>query len=259
MVGTAMFSDSGKVLSALLLSLMLHGLVYSIWPNLQPSSSKLILVQGELIPPEVQDTPPVIESPPPPELKPEPVSMPEMPRPTRQEPAPEPKQIPDTGVALPLIAEKADDAAAGDYVVQDAPALNPRDNLPFASRPGTTPLEQYTPPSSGTVTGAGSEEDPVDRDVLAEYGRGLRERALQFGGYPPLAQKRGWQGRVKVLVRFARNGLPQQVGVKESSGHRVLDDQAMEMVRQACKDFPLPDALSGKAFSVVVPVDFKLV
>jgi protein TonB len=260
MDASPMFPVSGKVLFALLFSMLLHALVYSIWPSLQPSSSEIVMMQGELIPPEIHDTPKVNLAPPLPEARPVPVPVQEEPPPIRHEPVPASRQNPDKGVALPLLSENTDaaSASANDYVVADTPPLNHGDELPFASRPGATPLDRYTP-ASNTGVDTDNEDDPVDHNALSEFGRALRERAVQYGGYPPMAQKRGWQGRAKVLVRFARNGLPQLVVIKESSGHRVLDDRALEMVRQACNDFPLPETLGGKAFTVVVPVDFKLV
>ncbi|HQR51321.1 MAG TPA: TonB family protein [Methylophilaceae bacterium] len=244
-----------KVLLALLLSLLLHTLIYATWPQLQAVSSMPVLVQGELVAPEIEEPP--APEPPPPQARPEPI--PELPAKAREQKEPAPREKPDTGIALPLIAEQADDASTNDYVVPQAPPLEADDKLPFASKTGTVPLEQYVPSSgAGAEPSSGNEEDAVDREVLAEYGRILRDRAAQAGGYPPLAAKRGWQGRVKVLVRFSRYGLPRQIEVKESSGHKVLDERALEMVRQACAEAALPEALNRKAFSVVVPVDFKL-
>lgn len=171
-------------------------------------------------------------------------------------------QAPDTGVALPVLAEKDDVASsANDFIVPEAPLLTAADKLPFGSRTGSVPLDQYTPsstPPAASRPPAADTEDEVDGDILGEFGRGLRDRAAQAGGYPAIALKRGWQGRVKVLVRFNRDGVARQVSIKESSGYKMLDERAVEMVRQACVELVFPDALSRRAFSVVVPVDFKL-
>lgn len=255
--------DTRQALPALLLSLVLHALVFAVWPHLEVIQSRPVIVTGELVAPPAEASPPPLPLP-----QPEPLpSVQEVPAPRKapaEPPVASPKPAVDTGVALPLLAEKSDAPGdqENDYVVQEAPPLVPGDQLPFGSKPGETPLEQYTPGAvssgEGESTGVNNLEDPVDRNVLAEYGDSLRARASQFGSYPALAQKRGWQGGVKVMVRYARSGEAYQITVKETSGHKVLDEQALKMVKQACQDFPLPPPLVSKAFSVVVPIDFKL-
>ena len=280
------FSNPKQVLPALLLSLLIHALVFYAWPNMQAVSFRPILVQGELVAPKVEEPAPLPEPPYQQPSKIEPESTPilhKAPEPRPQQKAPEPRQqkaltpapkkeakkAHDDGVALPLLTEKADATSVGanDYAVPDVPPLTHEDKLPMASRPGETPLEQYSPTSEPSSTASESDktapasadgDDQVDRAVLEEYGRGLRDRAAQFGKYPSLAKQRGWQGTVNVLVRFARNGVAYQISVKDSSGHKMLDEQAVETVELACAHYVLPHALTNKAFSFVVPVEFKL-
>ena len=49
--------------------------------------------------------------------------------------------------------------------------------------------------------------------------------------YPRLALARGWEGTVLLSVRVSPDGTPIEVGVKETSGHAVLDEAAMAAVR----------------------------
>lgn len=292
-----MLSNARQVLAALLLSLLIHALVFSAWPQMQAVSIKPLIVQGELIAPKIEEPPqqtkPSHPLQPPARIEPEPTPIPRekpvpqrlvdssvrhskksmpirrktpVPHPQRKEPTPAPKEASDTGVALPLQAEKADTGSVGTngYVVPAAPPLAPGGKLPMASKPAEIPLKQSTPafkPSpeqdkTASVSSIG--EDQVDQSVLAEYGRRLWEKASQFGGYPELALQRDWEGMVKVQVRYARSGVAYQISVKESSGYKVLDEQALEMVKQACARNALPDALTHKAFSVIVPIEFKL-
>jgi protein TonB len=261
-----MFSNNKQVLPALLLSLLIHALAFSVWPHMQAASIKS-MVHGELIAPVIEEP-----SPPQPSAKIESESSP-VPRkapvlhPQHNEPTPAPQKAPDARIALPLLAEKADAASVGanDYVVPEAPPLVPGDKLPMASKPAEMPLKQPAPvsePSSEkgkTASESGDGEDPVDRVVLAEYGKGIWERASKSGSYPSLALQRGWEGVVKVLVRHARSGVAYQISVKESSGYKLLDEKAVEMVKTACAHYELPDTLAHKAFSAVVPIEFKLI
>jgi TonB family protein len=61
-----------------------------------------------------------------------------------------------------------------------------------------------------------------------------------------------------VLVKVGADGKVTDVSVSRSSGHRSLDDEAVERVRSV---LPLPKApsdLRGRAFSIQVPISFKL-
>lgn len=295
------FPHVSRVLIALLLSLSMHASLFFAWNHLQTVSDMPIVVHGELLPPVMMEPPPRIEPlPSPPPVEPEPlapVRKLESPLPKHEAPeqkrkqvatsAPKqksnsaskpvansaskqtPKQAPDTGVALPLLAEKVGAATgdANDYVVPEVQPLAPGDKLPFASRPGETPLGQYIPSKASssesneaatTADSLESKGNTLDRGALAEYGRELGKRAQQLSIYPTLALYRGWEGRVGVLVKYNRNGVAYQISVKDSSGQPILDNQALEMVKKACADFALPTKLVGKAFSVVLPIDFIL-
>ena len=49
--------------------------------------------------------------------------------------------------------------------------------------------------------------------------------------YPRLAEERGWQGRVVVKAFVQRDGVPTEVRVQQSSGHQILDGEALRAVR----------------------------
>lgn len=273
-----MFSNPKQVLSALLLSLLIHATVFYALPKMQTVSYRPVLVQGELVAPEVE-TPAPLSKPQQQTVKIEPESMPLLhkapePRPQHKAPAPapkeEPKKEPDNDVALPLLAEKANaatSASTNNYIVPAVPPLTHEDKLPMASRPGVIPLEQHAPTSKPLSSSEGDKtaavdangDDLIDQKVLGEFGRGLRDRAAPLGAYPLLAKHNGWQGTVKVLVRFARSGVAYQISVKDSSGYKVLDEQAVKMVELACAHYALPQVLTNKAFSVIVPIEFSLI
>ncbi len=75
--------------------------------------------------------------------------------------------------------------------------------------------------------------------------------------YPYVARLRGWQGRVVVRALVDATGFVSRVRLVRSSGHRVLDDAALEAVRGwRCS----PARLNGVAvpYWVEVPVVFRL-
>jgi len=77
--------------------------------------------------------------------------------------------------------------------------------------------------------------------------------------YPPIAQMQGWEGLVTMELHVAPSGRLLDAAVRTSSGHEVLDRQALAMASQA-EPFPAaPEALRDReVVAVVVPVVFRL-
>lgn len=110
------------------------------------------------------------------------------------------------------------------------------------------------------TVGADSPESQVG-ELDAE---GLRHYRVSLGGamagikaYPALAQQRGWQGRVELLLRVVR-GKPPQAVVDKSSGFPLLDAQARDMLQQAAIVTALPPSLGSRDFALPLTVVFDL-
>ncbi len=96
-------------------------------------------------------------------------------------------------------------------------------------------------------------DDPRDRfisvntdEVLyAAYLHAWRERIERVGNlnYPDEAKRRGLRGALELEVALGANGNVRQLKVRESSGHRVLDDAAMRIVYLASPFPPFDQAL----------------
>ena len=61
-----------------------------------------------------------------------------------------------------------------------------------------------------------------------------------------------------VSVSFAAGRAAAEVSVKMSSGHYLLDAQALDMFRRAAAELALPGALRGQEFAFEVPVVYAL-
>jgi len=72
--------------------------------------------------------------------------------------------------------------------------------------------------------------------------------------YPPAAIRRGWEGTTVVQLRLTAEGQVADIVVVGKSGHDVLDEAAIKMVRSAA---PLPTPPEGLR-SVLVPIKFRL-
>ncbi|HEX5394371.1 MAG TPA: TonB family protein [Rhodocyclaceae bacterium] len=121
-------------------------------------------------------------------------------------------------------------------------------------------------PSGSAVTGQAKvlpaaaiepadESAGLDEDDLRAYRLALAIQARPHWRYPVEARQLGQGGTVHIRVAFASNGGG-RVSVERSSGYRLLDDAAQQMLRAALASARQPEALRGKAFSLVMPVVF---
>jgi protein TonB len=149
--------------------------------------------------------------------------------PERAEPAPSPAAEPAT------IAAAANAPAAS--ATSDAPPALALGTPTLAPRPGDDALE------------AGS---------LAQYRLALIGAAKRLKHYPAQAIDRGIEGRVDVRLVIGADGAPAAVLVKRSSGHEVLDRQAVDTMRRATAATPIPPALRNREIVVEIPLLYEL-
>ena len=74
--------------------------------------------------------------------------------------------------------------------------------------------------------------------------------------YPRLARERGWQGRVVLEVAVIGDGTVNHAEIDQSSGYRVLDQAALQVVRRWRFAVDQPRLPNGAV--VRVPITFKL-
>jgi len=76
--------------------------------------------------------------------------------------------------------------------------------------------------------------------------------------YPALAKRRRMQGKVLLMVEVDETGNPSAVNISESSGFKVLDQEALRTVKGWRF---IPAKKNGKFVqaNVIVPIEFKLI
>lgn len=123
-----------------------------------------------------------------------------------------------------------------------------------------------------TVEGANSGSAELDRargiesaklqstaaEELGQYRLNVARNARQFKVYPSLARDNGWEGVVHVSVVMATGMANPIVSLDRSSGHRVLDRLALEMVEQAVSLAIMPEGMRGRNLSISLPVEYRL-
>jgi len=94
---------------------------------------------------------------------------------------------------------------------------------------------------------------------MRAYGMGVHSAMARHRRYPPAALQQRLEGVVKVRLVVDRRGrLVGNPTVAKSSGHRVLDEEALRMVRVAAPFRPLPEDADKDTMVFVIPMDFSI-
>lgn len=166
---------------------------------------------------------------------------PEPPAPSVQEPVPTPQpQAP-----APRVKAAAPRPAPAPAAV--APQSRAETGMAPAAAPGET--SSTSEPSAPPVAVA-----PPPKGVESAVATPLSQ-TKPF--YPRIARQRGWQGVVIVRVSVDEAGLPCHAAIRDSSGHAVLDEAALDAVR-TWRFSPARRDGQAVASAVDVPVRFSL-
>lgn len=103
--------------------------------------------------------------------------------------------------------------------------VKPPEPVPQAAAPevpAEAPPVESAPPQPENVSPSLPDREP---DYHAAYLNNPKP------GYPMVARRMGWQGKVVLNVEVLESGLPGQIKLHQSSGRDVLDNAAMQAVR----------------------------
>jgi len=182
---------------------------------------------------------------------PAPVARPEPKPAPRTTPKPRPKAVPKP-IARPQ--------ASPDQVTTVPPAAPAASPLPEPAAPVEAAPATAAPPASVAPQRAASEPaaGPTTDAMLAQYRLAIIEAARRYKRYPRVALDNNWQGKAQVQMAIGANGTIASMTIKTSSGHDILDRQALEMIRNAKPLTAIPAGLLGKPFAIEIPVVFSL-
>jgi protein TonB len=249
-MSAALHGEESRVFRyAVLASIALHGLMLFSF-SMQDASRRAALTPAPLVARLVQPPPaPAVARPepaapapaakPPPVAKPAPAAKPPpaakaAPKAPSPAPAPPPAASTPPAPPAPAPSEPAPPAAPAPQSAPSAPAAPAAPPAAAPARPGTE----------------------VDADSVGRFRLQVIEAAGRFKRYPRSAMDNNWEGRADVRVTFGADGRRSSIVVVRSSGHEILDKQALDTVTKAF--VPVPPALRGKEFAFEIPVIFNL-
>jgi protein TonB len=181
--------------------------------------------------------------------------LPQKPAPKREraEHRPPPRvQTPSPTALAPAVPTPAPEPPATPAIASTSEPATETPVAPVAEVPVT---QAVAPPAIAVPEQRPPTSDPGS---LAQYRLALAATARRHKLYPSNAIDRGWQGKVEVRLFIGADGQLDRAQVKTSSGHDVLDRQALEMMKKATSLTPIPPALRERGFAVEMPVVFEL-
>lgn len=201
--------------------------------------------------------------------------------------APSIRSIPKTG-AMPShrqepITRYVPPSAAKTGGLQEEVPVNP--SIPVPSEPGakgiTTPPAGILPSVSSQNTAKAVPHSPSLKELIADakevaektaqkeeikkdtgvtfdthefryqaYMARLKEKIEHIWNYPPDAAARGIYGDLRIKFTIKKDGMLGAVELERTSGHRDLDEAAMQALKDAEPFWPLPDEWGKDAMTI---------
>jgi len=103
---------------------------------------------------------------------------------------------------------------------------------------------------------ANVDENAVLRRFADEISRVLG-KSVSERDYPRLARQQNWQGTTEVRLQIGSDGKVKDVVVGRTSGYDLLDQRAIQLVKQLRLP-KIPSAFRQREFTVTVPITFAL-
>jgi len=221
---------------AILASILLHALLLLALPSLRELAAQLPPPPGPLVTRLVQAQP-----------KPEPAAPVEE---MRKPPVPNKRRVAPRAVARPEAVRRA--------LAPDPTPVRPAESEPAPAAPAAP----ATPAAPGPLVRiepqpAAAPAAPA-RGVLDRYRLQILTAAARFKRYPRSAIDNNWEGEVVVRMTIGADGRIAALGIKSSSGHEILDRQALEMFRIAKPFVLLPPELAGREFELELRAIYSL-
>jgi protein TonB len=205
----------------ILLSLLLHASLLIIVPQIKINALKM---------PEILDIEITMDEPK--------IKLPDPPKPVEKKEVikNEPKKVAPQKIVeeLPSIKEKEVPPEALKEPIQEPQKI--QEEQVVSPQKNTEAIQQMTDTYTNVLT----------RAIAAEK------------KYPKLAQMRQWQGEVLLKIEISPNGELVSANIQKESRYKILNEEAIAMVKRASPFPKPPEDLQKSIFTVIVPISFKL-
>ena len=111
---------------------------------------------------------------------------------------------------------------------------------------------------AGGKATSGHAESVDEESLWKNYARQL---ALYFAAkrsYPPMARRLGHQGMVWIDMELTRSGKVIHIALAKSSGSKILDDAALELVQKTKDIPPFPENTTAQKRKIRIPLEYAI-
>lgn len=95
-------------------------------------------------------------------------------------------------------------------------------------------------------------------DEMKDYVREVQRKISQQIVYPREAREYGWEGTVKLGLHILNDGTLAYALVKESSGHEVFDDYALNTAKNSAPYNSFPSDSDLQELNITIPIVYSL-
>ena len=163
-----------------------------------------------------------------------------------------PKTSPGTGI--PEGAEQGGEKGKGETgLTSTHPERGP---LPFLSQNDIDELARKGMPEK--QPGDDSVTLDTDEFKFMSYNRWLKIKIESMLKYPDLAAASGYQGTLYIKFDINKDGTLGGLEILQSSGYKILDDEALRSIRASAPFQPLPEDWKMNRYSIRAAVIFYL-
>jgi protein TonB len=99
---------------------------------------------------------------------------------------------------------------------------------------------------------------PWINDIENRYLAELRDAILDQRRYPQRARRLMQEGTVTISFLLLANGEIKEVSLEKSSGHRLLDNAAIQSLKRLKKFKPIPEELQRESWGMSIGLKFRL-
>jgi len=168
---------------------------------------------------------------------------------------------PDSSAVPARVAAEspAPDVTHEPAVAQSTPKLNQQTTTETAPAESAVPIQQVAHAAVGQPQKT-ELPAPVAFSTKADYTWLTEELLSRLQGskrYPYAARMNRWEGKVIVRAVIRDDGQVVSLQIAQSSGHAVLDDNAMELIRQV-SPIQLKYPLGKNQIALLVPIGYSL-
>ncbi len=159
------------------------------------------------------------------------------------------QQAAGRGVATSPASPKVQDASMADRREDAVPMVRILDH-----QPDTSATRAASDSDSPMVV---ARTPPVLRASYGWLARAMHRSIAALKQYPKAARAQHWEGKVLLRAVIKEDGHLAELSVRRSSGHDLLDQDAMSLVRQVCP-VPLQHPLGRAQVVLHIPITYQL-